>query len=96
MDETGLNALERGVIERARRAGFTVECVEGSGPDGTSVRVVGHMGSGPRPAPGLVHFSLTRINGKSEVWVKYRYWPARKARLADVRAELDQLNGVTK
>lgn len=95
LDEAELNTLERGVVERARRAGFHVEVIRGSGSAGDSTRVVGRMGR-PHEPTGLVHFSLTRINGKSDVWVQFRGWPARRALLAEVRAELDAMNGETK
>lgn len=90
LDEAELNALERGVIARARRAGFEVEALRGTGPAGSSTRVVGRLGGVPS---GLVRFSITRTipAGKADVWVKFVHWPARKAMLAEVRAELEQM-----
>lgn len=93
MDEAELNALDRGIIARARRAGFAVETLRGVGSAGSSTRVVATLVGG---GPGLVRFSVTRPFGpstlsKPEVWVQFRHWNARKSSLAEIRAELEEM-----
>lgn len=93
LDEAELNALDRGIIARARRAGFEVETLLGSGPGGSSTRVAATLVGG---GPGLVRFSITRPHGvstltKPEVWVQFRHWPQRKSTLAEIRAELEDM-----
>ncbi len=87
LDEAAFSAIERGILARARNAGFTVEMTGGSGTSGSSHRLTGRRDVG---GTGLVQFSITRYHttGKAECWLRFKHWPARPAVLAELRAEL--------
>lgn len=92
LDESRLTSIERGILTRARKAGFSVELVESFGASGSSTRLTCYRKVAERS--GLVHFSITRLYptpGTAETWVRFGHWPERKATVAEVRAELEAI-----